>query len=183
MSYKRRLVIDASIMRSAGGSSATDPVSKQCKDILEAILEAGHRPAVNNMLLTEWDKHQSQAARIWRFKMVNLRRIVHVSDDMNVPMRARILAVYTEASSKQDALSKDFHLIEIAIAADWTVMSRDDIMRDLLAGACDVEEKLTRIVWVNSDDPGIIEWLIAGAIPEDEKRLPHYKPKPKYPND
>jgi hypothetical protein len=38
----KRLVIDASVARSAGGETAVFPTSKHCRDFLRATLETGH---------------------------------------------------------------------------------------------------------------------------------------------
>lgn len=39
----KRLVIDASVARSAGKKDATDPRSVRCRDFLKTVLEISHR--------------------------------------------------------------------------------------------------------------------------------------------
>ena len=39
----KRLVIDASVARAAGGEDATYPISVSCRDFLKAVLDLSHR--------------------------------------------------------------------------------------------------------------------------------------------
>ena len=60
----KRLVIDASVARAAGGEDATFPISVYCRDFLQAVLDISHRVVMTPDIRDEWNKHQSKSARI-----------------------------------------------------------------------------------------------------------------------
>jgi hypothetical protein len=74
-----------------------------------------------------------------------------------------------------EALRKDFHLVEAAIATDRTVVSLDEIVRRLLKAAAASVAGIKKVVWVNPDRTAeqAINWLVAGAKPESERMLGH----------
>lgn len=66
---------------------------------------------------------------------------------------------------EQQALTKDFHLIQAALATDGIILSRDKIVRALLERAAARVPRLRQISWINPDeDEGILEWLESGKI-------------------
>src|SRR5271165_1159009 len=70
------LVVDASVMRAAGGEEATDPAPAHARDILKAILTICHRVCVCAELREEWKRHQSRFARRWLTQMYASRKVV-----------------------------------------------------------------------------------------------------------
>jgi len=91
------------------------------------------------------------------------RKIVILTVQPDEAMRNRLLRPDL-TSSESEALLKDIHLIEAALAADRIVVSRDDRARTLF----DVAE-LNTVVWVNPVmyHPDCLTWLVDGAQPDD----------------
>jgi hypothetical protein len=176
LSAKRRIVVDTSVLRSAGGDAATFPTSKHCRDLLLAVLNICHKAVVGEALLTEWDKHQSRFARKWRLDMTKKKKIIRLHVPEQPGLRQQALAVHAISARDQDAILKDFHLAEAAIATDWIVVSLDTTVRDLLALACQEGDQLALILWVHPDDQDILEWLGSGAMPRPGKHLLDHKP-------
>jgi hypothetical protein len=72
----KRLVIDTSIARSAGGPDATYPTSKRCRDFLQDVLAFRHRVVMTADIREEWHRHRSRFARAWLVSMY-ARKNVH----------------------------------------------------------------------------------------------------------
>lgn len=73
----------------------------------------------------------------------------------------------------REAILKDAHLIEAAIATDSIVISLDETARRLFVEATKTVDALRGIVWVNPEnsDEGSIVWLEKGAKVENKRRL------------
>ena len=78
-----------------------------------------------------------------------------------------------------DALRKDFHLIEAAIAHDRTVVSLDELVRRLFKAAALSVAAIKRVVWVNpvnaAEQP--LVWLRNGAKAENVLMLGYVEPE------
>ncbi len=168
----QRLVIDASVARSAGPETATVPISKRCRDFLRTTLTVCHRCVFTPAINEEWKKHQSAFARTWRTAMVARKKLLFVEVSEDRGLRGGIQAAAgTERAS--EAMLKDAHLIEAASAADRTVISLDDKARDLFAEVSRKVPALRSVLWVNpgeTEDAGRA-WLEGGAPPLGEHRL------------
>ena len=71
------LVVDASVMRAAGGEGATDPaVFAHARDALEAILTICHKICVSPELREEWKRHRSRFAQLWWRQMYARRKVI-----------------------------------------------------------------------------------------------------------
>jgi hypothetical protein len=73
----------------------------------------------------------------------------------------------------RDALMKDCFLVEAALAADKTIASLDERVRQLFGEATQQVGELREIVWANPDlvGEGCGEWLRAGAPAERKRQL------------
>ncbi|MEK6324843.1 MAG: hypothetical protein AABN33_24635 [Acidobacteriota bacterium] len=73
----------------------------------------------------------------------------------------------------REAILKDAHLIEAAIATDSIVISLDETARRLFVEATKTVDALRDLVWVNPEnsDEGSIDWLVKGANVENKRRL------------
>lgn len=172
MSIRRVLVVDTSVLvNAAGGQDAKVPTSINCLAVTEAIYTICHKVAVSPMLQTEWDNHASVYSRKWQAAMLRRGKIVLVEAKERPGIRQKVLEKYEHATAKQDAVLKDFHLVEAAIEADRIVISLDNTVRDLFGGACDEDDKLSEIMWVHPNDEDILDWLEKGALPDPEKYL------------
>lgn len=170
----RRLVIDASVARAAGGEDATNPISQNCRDFLKALRDFGHIIVMTPDIKEEWNKHQSIFANRWRSSMVAKKQLEYRSD---IPENRELWNAIARlaATDKQRAeMFKDLRLIEAALATDKTVVSLDDnTARKFFANAADEVDELKEIVWVNPAKPEeqAIFWLENGAAPEKERKL------------
>ncbi len=170
----RRLVIDASVARAAGDLSATFPLSKQCRDFLQALLESPHLAVMTPAISAEWDRHQSRTARIWRRTMLGRKKIVvlHNEPDLPTDMENRITATGGQRAERE-AMAKDLLLLGAALATDKTVVSGDNTVRALFAGAAQTVRELRAIIWVHPAEDAVL-WVTAGAWAERGRRLDAY---------
>jgi len=168
----KRLVIDTSIARSSGGKDAVHPTSKHCRDFLQAVLKICHQVVMSEDIEHEWDNHQSNFARMWRTAMVSKRKVCAVSIQQSARMRSSIQNIAHSEKAAQ-AMIKDVHLIEAAIATDKIVFSLDEEVRTLFRMAAASIVPLRKVHWANPDNiqEGIIEWLENGARMERERWL------------
>jgi hypothetical protein len=168
----RDLVVDASVARSAGGEEATYPTSKNCRDCLKAILALPHRVVMSQPITDEWNKHKSAFARTWLVSMTARKRILRVEPEQLTELRQRVQEI-TDSQKERDAMLKDFHLIEAALATDHTVIALDEIVRALFSMACQTMGQMKSVVWANPDKPEEqpFAWLEGGAEPEKHRQL------------
>lgn len=175
----RRLVIDASVARAAGGEGATYPLSKQCRDALKTVLDVCHRAVMPAAIREEWNKHQSVFASQWRVAMVARKKLI-LEDTPSDPVLRGDIEAAPATELGRAAMLKDVHLVEAAQAADRTILSLDDAARGLFAGASRRVRALRTIVWVNPGGEGgrALAWLEAGAPAEVGYRLRAGEPRP-----
>lgn len=172
-------MVDASVASAAGGKTATAPISKDCRDFLETLRkETEHWIVLPPTLRDEWDKHRSNFAATWLVSMTSRRRVI--SDEVTPSGRMR-RGIEKAAANQRDlrALRKDFHLVEAAIASDRTVISLDEIVRQLFKAAAKSVAAIQKVVWVNpavrTEQPAA--WLKKGAKPEAARMLGHSERK------
>jgi hypothetical protein len=162
---KRRLVIDASVARSASQSSGSS--SKRgscCRDFLLKVLKDCFHVAMTCDVYDEWKVHESGFARTWRISMV-ARRKLHVADaSANATLDSRVLAT-TNIDTEQFEMDKDLHLIRAAMQTDNCVVSLDNVARDLFVAAAAAVKEISGIDWLNPETEfdGIVDWLDRGA--------------------
>ncbi len=166
-----RLVIDASVARSAGGEEAAFPTSKRCRDFLKATLAVCHSAVLTSEVNEEWKRHRSAFARGCLVSMMARKKVHRIGSAVNDSLRSKIERV-TASAKDREAMLKDFHLIEAAMATDRIVISLDKTVRRLFAVAARDVGELKSIAWVNPDqtEERPILWLGNGAKP-DKKRL------------
>jgi hypothetical protein len=170
------LVIDADIAQSAGGGNAIYPVPKQCRDFLTEVLKTGHRMVMTPALLSEWEAHESSFTRSWRTQMVSrkqVQRFGYAGNDITDENLRNDINQYAPDSGACQAMLKDVHLIEAALAAEQIVTSQDERVRSHFKVMSQPIVKLRPIVWVNPTiaQETCIEWLRQSAPPDDERKL------------
>ncbi|MEW6378446.1 MAG: hypothetical protein AB1611_02430 [bacterium] len=168
----RRLVIDASVARSAGGDEATNLQSQCCRNFLQSILDICHRMVMTPQIISEWNRHQSNFARMWRVSMMARRKVDFLNDIQNSELSEKIKLVAVKENDVE-AMLKDFHLIEAALASERTIISLDEIVKKLFAAASGSIGELKNVVWVNpaKEDEHPIIWLQDGAKAEKDRQL------------
>ena len=160
----RRLVIDADVARSAGGSE--HPTSSACRAFLRTVLEVGNHVVMTQMLLEEWRRHRSRYSAIWLRQMFARKRVYSDVAEPDATLGQRIDDSLFE--KERVVAQKDLHLIEAALATDRLVASRDEHAREAFWHASAVVGELKCIVWVNPTRPvdGPFDWLRSGARAE-----------------
>lgn len=138
----RLLVVDASVVRSAGETK--HPMSSSCRDCLDAILDICHRVAVTPAMLEEWKRHMSWYSRTWRHSMAAHRKPLQSVEPADVPIN---LSAYTGSTGAQ--IAKDMCLLEAALGAGKIIVTRDDSLKKALAQRSDGKALLKSIKWIN----------------------------------
>lgn len=168
----RRIVVDASVVRAAGGEDATFPTSKHCRDFLKAIHTICHRVVMTPEIRDEWKRHMSRFSRKWRVSMEAKKKLCRIKPVPDDDLCAKILETGS-GQGQQDALQKDLRLIEAALATDNSIAALDDTARRAFINAARSVREIRRIVWVNpaktNEQP--IDWLENGARIESTRQL------------
>lgn len=170
----KRLVVNASVAGAAGGEGAIAPVSINCTEFLETFRdETSYHVVMTFELSEEWDEHQSNFAAEWLGNMIATKRFHYIELSEN-----RALCHELEATAVQEeninAILKDFHLLQAALATDQTVVSLDETIRGLFKRASQQVGEIRNIIWINPDkttEEQPILWLQNGAPPEAHRRL------------
>ena len=166
----KRLVIDADVARASGSETAIHPRAEHCRDFLNAVLSLSYRIVMTEKINNEWKNHQSRFARRWRVSMDARRKI----DRINPPEDEELQDKVTNAANDEDeveAIEKDFHLLQAALATDQIVISLDETIRGLFKRASQQVGEIRNIIWVNPDrtEEEPITWLQNGAPPEPHR--------------
>ncbi|MDH5681088.1 MAG: hypothetical protein OEZ36_05855, partial [Spirochaetota bacterium] len=165
----KSLVIDADIAFSAGDKKA-HPVSTRCRKFLETFRKMGHKLLLTKPITEEWVKHESPFSLTWRRNMVAKKQVDIVSDYREDRDLRKAIYSLSLSDNKIEAMLKDAHLVESCLLRDKTVISNEKVVRKLFADSTEQIPELQEIVWVNptiqAESP--IEWLEAGAPPEDQ---------------
>jgi hypothetical protein len=186
----KRLVIDASVARSAGekdpnrpesvsvgGEDAKRPelVSVYCRNFLQTVLDICHRVAMTRDIRDEWDKHQSKFAIRWLKTMVAKKKLVCIEVPIDDQLWKKI-EDSVDLDKDRYEMVKDLRLLEAAIATDKTIISLDNKVRKLFKRAASEAVELESIVWVNPGIPEekVISWLENGANTESDRLLKNY---------
>jgi hypothetical protein len=93
----RLLVIDAPIARAAGDESM-NPASRNCRELLQTVLQVCHRMAFTIKIQEEWNRHQSGFARTWRKAMMARKQIEPVDVPHDRSLGKRMAGVVKEAA-------------------------------------------------------------------------------------
>ena len=168
----KRLVIDASVARSAGTENAIDPTSIYCRDFLKAVRTICHQIVMTQEIGEEWQRHHSSFARRWLLSMAARRKVHRLGEVLDRALRGRIRRVIS-SEKNAEAIRKDYRLIEASLATDRIVISLDETVRKLFAGAAHKVGELRLIVWANpkrSEEEPVL-WLENGARAEKKRLL------------
>ncbi len=170
----KRLVVNASVARAAGGKGATASVSVNCTEFLETFQEESpHHVVMTPELSEEWNKHQSNFSARWLKSMIARKRFVYVNPPQNSTLSDKI-EITANRERNIEALRKDFRLLQAALATDQTVISLDETVRGLFKRASQSVSEIRGIIWVNPDrtaEEQPITWLQNGAPPEAHRQL------------
>lgn len=165
----RRLVIDASVASTCGEKNER---GVRCLRFLEAALAVCHHVVMTHGIPGEWKTHSHRSARRWRREMEGRRKVYRPDVSSNEELRDKIKRAATNDKERQ-AMLKDIHLIETAMAADRIVVSLDETARRLFITVATRVGELRNIVWVNPEraEEEPIHWLENGAKAEKKRKL------------
>jgi hypothetical protein len=168
----KRLVIDASAARAAGGEDASHPASKLYRDFLLAVLTICHQIIITSKIGQEWERHQSRFTRRWLRSMTARKKVNRLESLVAYDLRGQIERSAEQLrSAEREALRKDFLLVEAAIVTDRVVIALDDVAWALFATVSRSVGELRNIAWVNpartEEEP--IAWLRNG-VPSERRR-------------
>ena len=173
----KRIVVNASVARAAGGEDATASVSINCTEFLESFRDqTSHHIVMTLELSEEWDEHQSNFAAAWLANMIATKRFHYIKLPQNRTLHEKIEATATQEKDI-NAMLKDFHLLGAALATDKTIISLDETVRALFARATQQVGEIWDIIWVNPDritEEQPITWLQNGPPPEVHRQLSAY---------
>jgi len=172
-----RVVIDTSVMRTAGEEDASG--CEECRKCLDALLHLRHCYVLTDSLADEYITHSGRFGLVWQVKMADNGLEVHVKHSTNADIRKRIQRAQLSPARKK-ALLKDVRLIEAALQADKIIVSRDEEARNLYAKMAAECKEIGEIMWINPDRPEDEAASVLQCIePYDEKRtLKHHVSHP-----
>jgi hypothetical protein len=161
------LVVDASVMRAAGGEAATDPVPAHARDALMAILTICHRVCLSADLSEEWKRHQSRFARRWLTQMYANRKVVACDPPSCHHLVEDIRSFPSTTESDIAAVEKDIHLVAAALTTSHrTILSWDNRVAAVIRKVCGDTKTVTSraiapMLWINpiTDHDSLQAWL------------------------
>jgi len=168
----RGLIIDASVARASGGEDAKHPTPKRCRDFLKTVLSICHHVVMTPAISDEWKKHRSNFARKWYVSMAARKKVNLADIGADDRLRGKI-KLHVTHEKDCEAMLKDIHLIEAALATDQIVISHDENARRLyIVTAVNISE-LKQVAWINPDriEEQPIHWLENRAKPEKKRML------------
>lgn len=160
---------------------ATAPTATRCRDFLETLRqETSCRIVLPPKLNDEWERHMTPFASRWLKAMARRGRVVIEDVPPSNRMRREIERVAATKKTEVDALRKDFHLVEAAIAHDRVVISLDELVRRLFKTAAAGVAAIKKVIWVNPVNPNEqpLAWLRSGAKAENVRALDYVEPAP-----
>lgn len=163
-------IVDACLALDAGSKDPPPDRGRLVRAFLTALLEAGHLVGFTSSLEGEWKKHAARFARRWLATMRSRRRVERLAFKTNVNLLARVLGT-AGTDAVVDAMEKDWHLVEAALATDRTISSSDDSARASFCTAAVKVASLKAIVWVNPSVTDLVDWVCADAPSDPERRL------------
>ncbi len=169
---RRRIVIDADILRSAGLARSDSETAVACRSFLECVKESRHYVTLSPEILAEWRRHTSVYAATWLVEMRSRRRIHFVEPEGDGGCRVQLEELVAD-EYQMHRMDKDMHLVEAALISDRLIASRDESVRsDFRMFACDIRA-LSTLTWVNPCVPEdeAMDWLKAGAPSERHRFL------------
>lgn len=166
----KRIVIDTSIAKSAGGKKSIDFQSTGCRNFLQEVLSICHKAVFNKELKDEWDRHQSRFARKWLSIMKKRGKLIEIKRAKYQKLRDKI-EEYAPHQSAFKAMMKDIFLVEVAIKTDNVIATRDSTVKEYFMNISNQIGELKDIIWLNPCDENVIEWLKSVAMSEKSLKL------------
>jgi hypothetical protein len=167
----KRLVIDANIARSAGAGEV--PISRYSRACLEAVLDGDYVAVLNPPLREKLkDSHSSKVFQIW-WRAMAARKRFEDNEGKEFAHHLDRACTCLEQDRWKEALCKDFHLVQSALATDQTILSNEKNLQKFLALACSRVQVLSVLYYANPAAEGddCILWIKAGAEKDADRRI------------
>lgn len=173
-STSKNLVIDASVARASGGEIAVHPTSTITRNFLNTVSAMCHKVVMTPAIRNEWNQHQSSFSRKWRSSMIARKNVILLNIEERHDIRQPI-ELEDVTPEQKDAMLKDCHLLEAAIATDKQIVSLDDKARKLFVGLSHRVTSIQDIMWINpvSDTEKVMTWLEGGSDEAKWKLTPN----------
>ena len=152
-----RIVIDASVARSAGETDAVDSVN--ARRVLEEIRKICHRMVLTPYLEKEWETHRSRFAKAWQASMVSKRKVEVVPDPSDDDPLQQIPRLPVFSPKKAKAVRKDLHLLSAAFQTDRLILSQDESLKNDLRLAETASPQLKKLRWLNPREQDCVQRL------------------------
>lgn len=174
----KRLVLDASLALGSNDlmfNPIADTSGDRNRKCLEAVWEEEHVAVFNRQLWREWRDHASPSAAAWLRKMTQKNR-THSEEGYDFsPLLQPACDCLPGAGEKAD-LTKDFHLVQSALATGQLILSNEMRFPRHVTQACADVPELTQLYYGN---PGIEGencrlWIKAGADKEPDRRIDNW---------
>lgn len=100
------------------------------------------------------------------------KKVCRVDPPEDEELRNKIEGTATH-ENEIEAMRKDFHLLDAALATDQSIISLDETVRGCFARATQRVGEIRHIVWVNPDriEEEPMAWLQNGAPPDVHRQL------------
>jgi len=163
-SRTKSLVVDASVIQSAGGTERPDP-SGICSEFLEALYLIGHCVVMTPAIEAEWERHFMRFTLNWYTRVVASGRTVEPENAQNDALREEIAST--------NAGLDDVHLLEAALATDKIVSSLERRARNRFRDVARQVHAVGAIMWVNPTNANEtpLDWLRQGCPYETPRTL------------
>jgi hypothetical protein len=139
---------------------------------MRTFLELSHEFVWTPSIGEEWRRHPTVFSQTWLAAMFARKRVLRLDHGEDKALRNQVAGLAAAAKEKRHML-KDLHLIEAALAADSTIVSRDENARGPFKNAARTLLRLSPIIWVNPtvETEAAPDWLRRGAQSEKGRQL------------
>lgn len=170
------LVLDASLATGSNDAhfnpqgSVPGDVNRQ---LLNAVCEEGHVAVFNRQLRREWGDHAGDWVKRTWLRLMEKKRLTLEEEGTAfsglVDSSSRAFA----NDGERAVFTKDFHLIQSALATGQLILSNEKRFLHQTAQACQTEEELKKIYYANPSVEGEAcrLWIKAGAEKDAGRRI------------
>jgi hypothetical protein len=177
----KQIVVDANLTYASGNlkfNPLIDPAIASIPDrnrqSLQALFEERHFAVFGRKLYEEWSRHAKEGthARDWLNRMMKKGRIM-LEDGESFANLAGSACACLSADGEKEALAKDFHLIQSALATGQLILSNETHFPRYVSLACPTDQELSTLYYANpaveGDDCRL--WIKAGAEKDADRRI------------
>jgi hypothetical protein len=172
----KQIVIDANVAQGSSNDRMFNPIlgdqGAQSRQCLQAIWEERHIAVFGRNLRDEWIRHASSYATSWFRNMEQKSRVVLEDGEQFAKLAEPACACLSDVGEK-NALVKDFHLIQSALATGQLILSNEVRFPKYVAAACAAVPELASLHYANPAVEGdqCRLWIKAGAEKDADRRI------------